>query len=118
MMQDIVTLDQAKKHLRLDGTSAFDVDLTAKIEEATVTVLDYVRQQCGDMTERATWYATVDAWDEDTAPLQVRAAILKLTGYLFGDRGDGEPIRKVDPNGDLPGDVTMFLTRLRDRAMA
>lgn len=116
---EIVTLDQVKTHLRLTGTTEHDDNLTMKLEEATSLVLDWVRQRVGTATEQEAWYAVVDAWTDETAPNQVRAAILRMVGHLFAFGGDDDKTRApVIVNGDLPADVTMFVKRLKDPAVA
>jgi hypothetical protein len=119
MPQDIVTLEQVKIHLGLEGSTGHDKKLEMKLEEATVLCLDWVRQRVGSTEARDEWYAIVDAWTDETAPLQIRAAILRMVGHLVRFRGDDDKATALTfENGDLPADVTMFLKRLRDPAFA
>ena len=118
-MQDLVTLEQVKNHLGLSGTSDHDDNLLIKIEEAEALCLDYVKNYVGVAADRTARYAVIDGWTDTTAPPQVRAAILRMVGHLHGFRGDDEQgVRPQTENGDLPADVTMFLKRLRDPALA
>lgn len=118
-MADLATLQHAKTHLRLTGTTEHDLDIRLKIEEATAMVVSWLKNYIGDTDERAARYAVIDAWTVDSAPIEVRSAVLRLIGHLFYLRGGDDP--KISPklmNGDLPEDVTMFLKRLRDPAIA
>ncbi len=118
MPQDLVTLQEVKVHLGLDGTTGHESNLQMKLNEATALVLDYVRQRC-TADARTEWYATVDAWTDETVPEMVRTAIFRMVGHLWAFRGDNDKSTAREfPNGDLPADVTMFLKRLRDIAIA
>jgi len=118
-MADLVTLDQAKIHLGLEGTTEHDSNVLMKIEEATAICLDWLKNYVGDEEDQEERYAEIDAWTDEDVPIQVRAAILRLVGHLFRFRGDDDQnvVPKID-NGDLPADVTMFLKRLRDPSLA
>ncbi len=119
MPQDLVTLQEVKVHLGLDGTTGHEANLQMKLTEATVLVVDYVRQRAGTTEARAEWYAIVDGWTDETVPEQIRTAIFKMVGHLWAFRGDNDKSTAREfPNGDLPPDVTMFLKRLRDVAIA
>jgi hypothetical protein len=61
-MNSLVTLEQAKAHLRV-VMSDYDDDIQLKCEQATAIVIDYLK------------IATV-TWTMDTVPQQVQAAIL------------------------------------------
>lgn len=115
----LVSLDEAKSHLRLDGTTEHDCQIRQKTEEATAICLDWLKNYIGDADERQARYDVIDGWTTGDVPPQVRAAILRMLGHLFQFRGDDDKaIRPVIENGDLPADVTMFLKRLRDPALA
>lgn len=90
-MADLVTLEQAKRHLRLPAvnTPDQDVDLLDKIATATALVLDYVAQRRTD-TDSPTWTDTVTGWTEATVPPIIRAAILVETAHLYRFRGDDD----------------------------
>jgi hypothetical protein len=113
-MADLVTLAQAKKHLRLPLVGSHeDDDLYAKLAQAHAMVLDYVNQRRDDDT----WADTVAAWTDETAPKQVTAAILTMVGVIYRFRGDDEEAPKWS-DGHMPPMVRMMLDRLRDPAVA
>lgn len=114
---ELISLDVLKGHLRLPPDyKSEDDDLQLKLDMATVVVLDFVNQRVSDAEA---WALTVAGWTEDTVPLQVQAAILNQAAYLYRFRGDDpsqdEPKRE---EGYLPPSVTMWLTRLKDPALA
>lgn len=112
-MDALVTLDQAKKHLKRPlGPSQEDDDLEMKVLQAQALVLEYL----SDSTD-ATWTATMDAWTDDNLPLQVQAAILLQLGDLYRYRGDG-PDDTGSQNGDLATGVKRCLYRLRTPVVA
>lgn len=119
-MADLITLQEAKRHLRLpeefdSPLSAHDEDLQAKIDQATELVLGYIARRSTDTT----WAATVAAWTIETAPQVVRAAILRQTAELYRFRGD-DPANEapVTDGGYLSPGVATLLHRLRDPALA
>jgi hypothetical protein len=79
-----LTLDQAKRRLRLPTTSD-DVDLQALVDQAEAQVV----QWCSTSARAK---ALVDSWDAGTVPLVVVAAILIQTAEMDRFRGD-------DPQG-------------------
>jgi hypothetical protein len=114
---ELIPLDMLKGHLRLPlDYTAEDDDLQVKLDQATVLVLDFVNQRVSDPEA---WAETVAAWTEDTVPAQVQAAILNQAAYLRRFRGD-DPSQDEPrgPEGYLPKNVTMWLTRLKDPALA
>lgn len=118
-MAELVTLAQAKAHLRLTGTTEHDTDIELKLEEATAMAVSYLKNYIGDTDERTARYAVIDAWTVETVPLEARSGILRILGHLWEIRGGEEPNRaeKLE-HGDLPANATMFLKRLRDPALA
>lgn len=114
-MEELVTLDQLKAHLKLSGT-AEDDDLQMKLEQAQEMVISYVNQRVSDGD---TWSVSVNAWTDETAPKVVLAAILRMAGHLYRFRGDDsaqdQPKMEL---GELPRDVTMLLYRHRDPALS
>ena len=71
------TVDQAKAHLRLTGTTE-DADVQQKLDTAQQAILAYLN-------------VGVDpTWTAATAPTPVTHAILLLTDYYYADRGDGD----------------------------
>lgn len=120
MASDLVTLEQAKAHLRQEGTTEHDVNIQMKLEEATAICIDWLKNYLGEDVDAVTArYAVIDAWTDEDVPLEVRSAILRMVGHLFRFRGDDdENVRPKIEHGDLPADVTMFLKRQRDPALA
>lgn len=116
----LVTLQQAKDHLRID-TDDGDADLELKIHGASGAVLNYlkganrlVQEVDGDGNP------VVDA---DGLPVyteqvlfEVQAAVLLLLGYLYKDR-DNDKDHEYE-QGFLPRPVTALLYPLRDPALA
>lgn len=117
-MADLVTLAEVKTHLGLTGTTEHDANLELKMAEAQALVLDWIKNQVGDEDEREARYAVIDAWTDEDVPQQVRAAIFRMVGHLFADRGDDPEWALKTETEDLPRNVTMFLRRLRDYTLA
>lgn len=117
-MADLVTLADVKTHLRLTGTTEHDANLELKIPEATALVLDYCKNYLGTEDVREARYAVIDAWTDEDVPREVRSAIFRMVGHLFGDAGDQIELAQKYKHGDLPDNVTLFLRRLRDPAIA
>lgn len=119
-MADLITLQEAKRHLRLpeefdSPLSAHDEDLQAKIDQATELVTGYVTHLLSDTT----WPATVAGWTVATAPQVVRAAILRQTAELYRFRGDDpDTDQPVTDGGYLAPSVRTLLHRLRDPTLA
>lgn len=116
---EIVTLAQAKQHLRLPSSSGSpsleDADLADKLEDAHALVLDYVADGKTDDYQTA-----MEAWDADTAPRAVRAAILRTFGDLHRFRGnDDDPAEvRVDGTFALSPRARQLLRLYRDPAIA
>ena len=79
-MATFVTLDQAKRRLRVTATDG-DVDLQDLIDQAEAHVVDWC-----STTARSK--AVSDAWTAETVPKVVVAAILVQTAELDRFRGD------------------------------
>lgn len=111
----LVSLDQAKKHLRIDGNDE-DADLELKVHAASGAVLNYIDDSA------KTFIDTSDVIDEDTAgdplgvPYEIMAATLLMTGYLYRDR-DNDSEKEFD-RGYLPRPVTALLTPFRTPTLA
>lgn len=122
-LQELVTLDQAKAHLRLPMTgsqSTDDDDLQMKLLAAHEIVFDYLTQRISDSDA---WEATVDSWTAETAPRRVIAAILVQFTDLYRFRGDdseeyarGSAYKRQE--GALNPAVVALLFRLRDPALS
>ncbi|RYF63597.1 MAG: phage gp6-like head-tail connector protein [Comamonadaceae bacterium] len=116
----LVTLEQAKDHLRID-TDAADADLTLKIHAASGAVLTYLKGA-------NRFVQAVDAdgdpvVDEEGEPVyteqvifEVQAATLLMLGYLNKDR-DGDGDDQFEP-GFLPNPVTALLYPFRTPTLA
>ncbi len=115
-LQELVTLDQAKQHLKLSlDVDTEDDDLQLKLLVAHEVVMDYLTQRLEDADE---WETTVNAWTADTAPRRVIAAILVQFGDLYRNRGDDPEANKNVEMGTLCPDVVKLLYRLRDPAVS
>ena len=99
-MAALVTIDQARRHLRLTESDMEDADVATdvadKAEEATDIVIDYIKQPDHE-------------WTTETVPWRVKAAILLVLGAIFHDREGGDPISDA---------VKSLLHRMRDPALA
>jgi hypothetical protein len=112
---ELVTLDQAKAHLKLPlDLTAEDDDLNLKLLIAHEVVMDYLTQRLEDEDTVGDWEAEVDAWTAGTAPKRVLGAILDQFAQLYRYRGD-EP--GLDPNAISPGAASL-LKRFRDPAVS
>lgn len=143
---NLVTLDEARRHLRLDvdvdsnGDSPDDPDLRLKIAGASAAVLNYLK------IRRNLWvrvYETDTAGDEvldsngdpvpavdtDGKPIYVvdsngdrliadpiKSATLLMLGFLYRDRDENAD--KAFEMGYLPAPVTALLYPLRDPAVS
>jgi hypothetical protein len=108
LVANLVTLSQAKSHLRVID-DAQDDDILGKLDAAESIVLDYINTT-------VTWRTTTAAWTEDTVPTFVRAAILLQLGELFKFRGDNDGPKHEA--GQLSPVVTNLLRRSRDPVLA
>lgn len=116
-MTDLITIEQANDHLRLDLTTddssppqfndARLPELELKIEQATDAVLDYLKIEQGSPPH----------WTSYDLPPRVQAAILMVLKTLWDDRATGEMLAALSGN-DLKNPVVALLYRLRDPAMA
>jgi len=114
IIPELVTLEQARVHLRLGPVTALGHDdVQSKLDQATMIILGYLDR--GDDA----WTAEMQAWTIDTVPREVQAAVLLQLGDLYRFRGDDEagaaPARE---RGYLALGVTALLHRLRDPACA
>jgi len=110
-MTELVTLAEAKTHLRIttaDG-SAGDADIQMKLDAATAIIVEYC-------ATTAYWKTTTAEWDADTVPLPVKHAILLELGELYRFRGDDPegPARDPAIGADLAPAIVGLLRRSRD----
>lgn len=104
-MIKLVTLDEAKQHLRIDDDYG-DTDLTLKIEGGSAAILAYVQGS------RQLIVAENSETLIDGEPLsRAKTALLVLLGILDRNRG-GEEEEKLK-QGELPFSVTMLIYDLR-----
>ncbi len=115
-LQELVTLDQAKSHLKLPAISPDpqDDDLELKLQVAHENVMDYLSQRVSDQD---TWQETVDAWTVDTVPKRVMAAILEEFSFLYRFRGDDEQKAPENPGDSVCPGAKRLLIRFRDPAL-
>lgn len=99
-MATVVTLAQAKTHLRITDTD-HDADIQAKVDQADGIIRNYLKSQ------------NDAAWTDETAPKAVQSATLLMVGHLFEHRGDD-----MDPDESLWKAIERLLMRYRDPALA
>jgi hypothetical protein len=114
----LVTLEQAKRHLRIDVPTTptpdpLDADLEMKMAAAEAIVLDYIGQL----------NVSPPAWvDETDCPPIIQAAILMQTAELWRFRGDDPGTVVSAPAradaGSLSPMIEGMLRRYRDPALA
>jgi hypothetical protein len=99
-MDALVTVDEARRHLRLTASNMEDADVAAdvasKAQAATEIVIDYLKRPD-------------HGWTEETTPFMVKSAILLVLGALFDDREGGDPLSDA---------VKSLLWRSRDPTLA
>ncbi|RCX01891.1 MULTISPECIES: head-tail connector protein [Kosakonia] len=103
-MIELVTIDQAKEHLRIDG-DAGDADLTLKIQAGSAAILAYVQGS------RDLIVGSGNVLIEGEPLRRTQTALLMLLGWLDRNRG-GEEEEKLK-QGELPFSVTMLIYDLR-----
>lgn len=109
-MAKLVTLDQAKRHLRIYHDDE-NIDVAEKAEQASDIIIDYIKRPDHG------WTNAVDPSTPSDAPSLIKAAVLLQLGYIWEYRGDEEP-EFVQADGYLPRAVTSILHRYRDPAYA
>lgn len=103
-MIELVTLEQAKDHLRIDD-DAGDADLTLKIQAGSAAILAYVQGSRDLIVDSASTLI-------EGEPLRrTQTALLMLLGWMDRNRG-GEEEEKLQ-QGELPFSVTMLIYDLR-----
>lgn len=108
-MVALVTLQQAKRHLRVLHDDEND-DLKDKIQQASEIVVDYIQRP------ELTWTDASNGTPSD-APMRVQAAVLLVLAGLWEHRGDGEQ-DYGQADGYLTKPVTALLHRLAKMAYA
>lgn len=112
-MTSLVSLDDAKMHLRIETTD-FDTDIAMKIEQATELCLEWIARR-GD--EPAVDGDPVVPWDETTVPPPIQAAILMQLSQLYDDRNAGKVVNEIG-RGYLTPTVVALLHRFRKPVLA
>ncbi|MCE1523695.1 head-tail connector protein [Enterobacter hormaechei] len=103
-MIELVTLDEAKMHLRIDDDYG-DSDLTLKIQGGSAAILSYIQGSRSLVVDDSGNLIVGE-------PLtRVQTALLVLLGYLDRNRG-GEEEEKLK-QGELPFSVSMLIYDLR-----
>lgn len=103
-MIELVTLAEAKAHLRIDDDYG-DADLTLKIQGGSAALLSYIQ---------GSRQLVVDEQGKliDGEPLsRMKTAMLVLLGYMDRNRGAEEEQKLM--RGELPLAVTMLIYDLR-----
>lgn len=103
-MIQLVTLEQAKEHLRIDEGYGDD-DLSLKIQGGSAALLSYIQGSRGKVVSED------GNLIEGETLSRLQTAILVLLGYLDRNRG-GEEEEKLK-KGELPYAVTMLIYDLR-----
>ena len=108
MPMEIYDLDQAKIHLKVSHDESDD-DIQMKLDQAHGIIEDYIQRNDPE------WASEVEAWDDESAPGQVRAAVLfqleELWRYRGGHTQEQNPRRE---HGFLHPHVVSLLYRTRD----
>jgi len=113
---ELVTLDQAKERIKLSlDIDTEDEALAIQLLVSHEEVMDFVSQRVSDQT---TWQSEVDAWDADTAPKRVIAAILEQFAFHYRFRGDDAEALRLSGDEVLCPTALRLLKRLRDPAVS
>jgi hypothetical protein len=114
-MPALITLDQAKAHLRVTYTDE-DPLITEYLEQASQLVLDFIKATYVT-NEDGTWTETRPPdWTLATVPRPIQAAVLMVTAHLWRFRGDEAAGTATD--GPLQDRVRQMLSMYRDPACA
>jgi hypothetical protein len=105
----LVSLTQAKSHLRVDG-SAEDTHITLLVRAASASVIEYIRSGADAFTDSAGDVIVDSAGDPEGIPENVQVATLILIGYFYRWRDENKDFER----GYLPQPVTALLTPYRD----
>lgn len=103
-MIELVTLPQAKEHLRFDD-DAGDADLLLKIQAGSAALLSYIQGSRDKVVDGE------GKLIEGEPLLRMQESLLRLLGYLDRNRG-GEEEEKLK-QGELPFSITMLIYDLR-----
>ncbi|WP_207950790.1 head-tail connector protein [Marinobacter sp. JSM 1782161] len=121
-MAMLVTLEQAKDHLKMDH-DADDSDITLKIHAASGAVVSYLKSVADAYFDSSGAVITDSSGDPDV-PFQVKAATLILTAEMYKNPEGlvedpiGGAAQITYGYGYLPRSVVSLLYPLRDPACA
>jgi len=99
MTAALVTLQQAKDQLQVNGFDDDDSQILLRMEEASDIVVGYLKNPA-------------NGWTDRTAPPRVRQAVLQVLTNLYFNRGD------ADAPSPISQTVKDLLWRDRDPALA
>jgi hypothetical protein len=103
-MVAFVTLEQAKRHLRIYHSDE-DNDLLDKIKQSSEIVVNYIQKA----TLTDTWVSAVD-YSPSTAPMLIQAAVLLQLDILWEHRNGGD-VEYGQADGYLSKPITAILHR-------
>lgn len=116
MSKNLVTLEQARQHLRRDSDdTGADPDLEGLIAGASAAVLNYLKS-AADAFLDTSGSVLLDSSGTPVIPYEVRSATLIMVGYL--DRNRDENKDDAFKPGFLPSPVTALLYPLRAPTVA
>ncbi len=101
----LITLTQAKRHLRITYSDEDDAILE-KADHASAIVRDYLNRDDLEWTEASNGETPVMS----DAPFEVQAAVLMMLDVLWDARG-GDDLEYGQADGYLPKPVTAILHR-------
>jgi hypothetical protein len=110
MSVELVTLDEAKNHLRVMHTEE-DVNILLMIHAASSAVLNYLKENVSDWDGTLIPGSSSSSNNPASLPSEVKMAVLYLIGVFYRDR-DGDFLKDHDINY-LPRTVVNILYPLR-----
>lgn len=102
-MVKLVTLEAVKRRQRIFHDDD-DPDLETMIEQASDIILNYINK-------------SDPAWNDQTAPPLIQAAVLLQVGFMWANRGDADPLF-APADGYLDRRITSILYRYRKPVLA
>lgn len=112
----LVTLDEAKAHLRVTHDLE-DEDIQLRIEAASESVISYLKDASLDFVDTGGDLIT-DSSGNSLVPARVKMATLLLLGAFYGHRGEDGGQAAQYRMGFLPPAVTALLFPLRVPTLA
>lgn len=113
-MAVLVSLAEAKRAARITTTEQ-DEEWLRMLDEAEYAVLSAVKNRVSEADE---WTETVDAWTDETAPLDIKGAILRQFVALERFRGGDDPKMEPDWVQGLDPRAWRILHKYRDPSLA